>query len=268
MSGKPLYEREELLDLLKSCFGREEIQDALDQLESAPPGELEAPDKILIVLFASRAGSNFFGQLLCGTGYFNEIGESFAPHQLKKIRDRHGLKDLHEAAQWMIDNRGTPRAFGFKGGSHVLAAAAHLGLMGKVIDRAHFVLLRRRDRVAQAVSGLKGKMSGRMHSLQPEGRALGDADYDARAIAAQVERIRMREAQYEEFVLRLRKQAPVYHYEDVCAEPAKHVEQVCGAMGLEMPAGYDPYSKVRLSILRDDLSSRWVERFRAEHPGA
>jgi hypothetical protein len=36
-------------------------------------------------------------------------------------------------------------------------------------------------------------------------------------------------------------------------------------MGLEVPPGYDPKARVRLSILRDDLSSRWVERFRANN---
>lgn len=266
MTGGPTHSCEGLLELLARCFGDEEIRTALDQLPPYRRRGFRLPEKILVLLFASRAGSNFFGQLLCGTGWFNEIGESFAPHQLIKIRNRYGLGDVHDAAQWMVDNRGTPAAFGFKGGFHVLAVAAHLGLLSESIERAHFVLLRRRDRVAQAVSGLKGKLSGRMHSLQPAGRPLSDTDYDGDAIAAQVNRIALREAQYEEFANRLGKPAPVHYYEDICAEPEPHVAKVCEGLGLAVPADYDPYSKVRLSVVRDELSARWAERFRSEHP--
>lgn len=258
--------REELLELLESFFPADDIRDVTDALALDRHGGFEAPQKILVVLFASRAGSNFFGQLLCGTGWFNEIGESFAPHQLVKIRDRYRLRDVRQAAQWMIDNRGTAHAFGFKAGYTVLAAAADLGFLSEIIERAQFILLRRRDRVAQAISGLKGTLSGQMHSRQPQGSALTEDDYDGAAIAEQVRRIALRETQYEQLAGRLGKDAPILYYEDICAEPESHVAEVCGMMGLEMPGDYDPYSRVRLSILRDELSARWAERFRAENP--
>jgi LPS sulfotransferase NodH len=256
--------REELLDLFAPYFqrGHERIREICGELQLSRRGGFRTPEKILIILFASRAGSNFFGQLLSSTGWFREIGESFNPRQLTAIRDRYGLADHHQAAQWMIDNRGTESAFGIKAGFYVLTAAVEIGFLPEVIDRAQFVLLRRRDRVAQAVSLVKGKLSGRMHSRQPLGRELTDDDYHAEAIAEQVERITAREAEYEELVRRLGKTAPIVYYEDICASPKKHVEEVCALIGLAMPDEYEP--KVRLSILRDELSARWVERFRTE----
>jgi LPS sulfotransferase NodH len=265
VSGPPARSREELLQLFASYFGQDEVDAVRAQLALKRRGSFTAPQHILIILFASRAGSNFFGQLLCGTGWFREIGESFAPHQLTKIRERYCLKDLHAAGQWMIDNRGTTRAFGIKAGYSVLISAAELDFLPDVIDRAHFLLLRRRDRVAQAVSGFKKQLTGRTHSLQPAGRPLTDACYDAGAISAQVERIKLREAQYEQLLRDLGKTAPIHYYEDICAEPERRVAEVCRTMGLDMPANYEPHSKVRLSVLRDDVSERWVERFRTEH---
>lgn len=255
---------EEILETIASCFPgeNETMREVAAGLQLQRRGGFQAPDKILIVLFASRAGSNFLGQLLSSTGWFNEIGESFSLGQLTKIRDRYRLADHRAAAQWMIDNRGTARAFGIKAGLHVLTAAAELGFLSETVERAQFVLLRRRDRVAQAVSMVKGALSGQMHSRQPAGRMITDADYDFAAIAGKVSRIEQREAQYAELVERLGKTAPIVYYEDVVASSEDHVAQICELMGLPMPADYKPH--VRLSVLRDELSARWVERFRAE----
>ena len=258
--------REQYLELFASYLpeGEQFVRRIVDHLALTRRGGFRAPEKILIVLFASRAGSNYLGQLLSSTGWFREIGESFRPTQLTKIRDRYGLADHHEAAQWMIDNRGTPHAFGFKAGFNVLTSAADLGFLSETVERAQFVLLRRHDRVAQAVSLVKGKLSGQMHSGQPVQRALTDADYDFEAIAFQEEIIATREAQFADLVERFGKSAPVVYYEDILSRPEEHVRQLCELMGLAMPAQYEP--NLRLSVLRDDLSARWAQRFRDELP--
>ncbi len=257
--------REELLELSTELFRADRVQKIRDDLALTRYGGFRAPKRILIMLFPSRAGSNFFGQLLSSTGWFNEIGESFNPGQLEKIRHRKGLTDLHEAAQWMIDNRGTPHAFGFKAGFFVLTAAAETGFLSEVVDRAQFVLLRRRDRVGQAISLFKGKVSGQMHTRQSLERPLSDEDYDGAAIGRELRNIIRTEETLAKCVTLLGKTAPLYYYEDICAEPEKHVTEVCDLMGLEMPWHYEP-KKVRLGVLRDELSERWSERFRSENP--
>jgi LPS sulfotransferase NodH len=219
----------------------------------------------LIILFPSRAGSNYFGQPLSSTGWFNEIGESFNPGQVAKIKDRHGLADCYEALQWMIDHRGTPHAFGFKAGFFVLTGAAESGFLTEVIDRAHIILLRRRDRIAQAVSLQKGKMGARMHTRQAGGRELTADDYDGEALLREVHNITRTEENLADWAERLGKAAPVFYYEDICADPVGNVTTVCDLMGLEMPWNYAP-RKVRLDVLRDDLSQHWIDRFRHEHP--
>lgn len=228
-------------------------------------GDFITPKNILIMLFPSRAGSNYFGQLLSSTGWFNEIAESFNPGQVAKIKDRYELADSHEALQWMIDNRGTPHGFGFKAGFFVLSAAADSGFLSQVIDRAQVILLRRRDHVAQAVSLQKGKMGARMHTLQEGGRDLTDEDYDSEAMLREVHNIDRTETNLTQLAADLGKDAPVFYYEDICADPVGNVTKVCDLMKLEMPWNYRP-QKVRIDVLRDGLSKRWADRFRAENP--
>ena len=228
-------------------------------------GGFTVPEKVLLILFPSRSGSNYFGQLLSSTGNFNEIAESFNYLQLAKIREKKDLPDTHAAVQWMIDNRGTPKAFGFKAGFFVLTGAVETGFLPEVIDRTQIVLLRRRDRVGQAISLFKGKASGRMHSRQPLERPLVDEDYNGDLIRREVLNIQKTETMLSECVERLGKDAPLYYYEDICEEPEAYVRKVCDLMGLDMPASYHT-TKVRLQVLRDDLSGRWAQRFREEHP--
>ncbi|MGN6155088.1 MAG: Stf0 family sulfotransferase [Sphingomicrobium sp.] len=261
----PPRTREDLLEFCTHYFGAERVGRIQNELAMPHHGGFRAPKNILIMLFPSRAGSNYFGQLLCSTGWFNEIAESFNPGQVAKVKAKHGLADSHEALQWMIDNRGTPHAFGFKAGFFVLTAAAESGFLSEVIDRAHVILLRRRDHVAQAVSLQKGKLGGRMHTLQDGKRELTDEDYDPRALLSEVHNIERTERRLAEAAERLGKTAPVFYYEDICADPVANVTAVMDLMGLEMPWNYEP-RKVRLDVLRDDLSKRWCERFRDENP--
>lgn len=262
---RPLRTREELMDLCIELFGEERVQSIRDAIPLPRRGDFRAPKHILMMLFPSRSGSNFFGQLLSSTGWFNEIAESFSPGQLAKIKDRHGLADLHESAQWMIENRGTPQGFGFKAGGTVLVGAIETGVLPEIIDRAHVILLRRRDRVGQAISLYKGKLGARMHTRQEQKHVLSDDDYDGEAIAREFRHIPRAEQKLAEFAARIGKDAPLFYYEDVCDDPVGSVKAVCDQMGVDMPWHYIP-RKVRIGVLRDELSERWATRFRSEYP--
>ena len=263
-SGNPPRSREELLELCAELFRIDRVQQIQEGIPLSRYGGFNTPKNILIVLFPSRSGSNYFGQLLSSTGWFTEIAESFSPGQLNKVKKLRGLDDLHGAAQWMVDHRGTPHGFGFKAGATVLTGAAHVGILSEVLDRAQIVLLRRRDRIGQAISLFKGKLGARMHTRQEHGEKLTDDDYDYLSIAREYRHIPRIENSLAEFAQRVGKKAPLYYYEDICEDPVRHVEEVSDLMGLEMPWHYAP-RKVRLSILRDDLSERWAERFREDH---
>ena len=264
---RPVRTREEMLALFASFVGEKKVAQLGRELvlEDAAAG-FEAPPAILFILFASRAGSSYCGRLLSKTPYFQYVAEAFKPKHLEEVRSRRDFATHSEAAQWMIEHWGSPHGFGMKAGFNVLIGAAHLGFLPQVLDRAQFVLLRRRDKVAQAVSLLKGNLSGQMHSIQPDGRSVTAAEYDAAAIAENIAHIARNESYFEEIARRLGKRPPLLYYEDVCADPGGFVAQICDLLGLPFPADYDP--EVDLEVMRDEVSEQWAARFRAEHPEA
>lgn len=253
-----------LRGLFAGYVGDQRVDSIAAQL--APIGEdaLRAPPRILCILFAARAGSTYAAHLLSNTCWFTDVNESFQPEQLSAIRERHGLADSRAAVQWMIDNRGTGQAFGYKGGFSVLIAASLTGFLSETLARTTFVRLERRDRVAQAVSLLKAEVGGRLHSVNPDGREVSVDEYDADKIAFNVGHIDRNERWFGEITKRLGKTAPVFTYEDICADPAKFVGDIGELMGFAGPADFEP--EVELEVMRDQVSQAWIDRFRAERP--
>lgn len=220
----------------------------------------EVPDRVLMILFASRAGSTYAGHLLANTPHFQRVAESFNPPQLHKIRVDQELADDGEALRWMIANRGTAQAFAAKCGEPGLASAWHLGFLNAVIDRVTFVLLKRRDVVAQAVSLFRAELSGRFHSPQKASQHVRADQYDREKIAI---RLLIIEQVYESLVRFLTLTGRAYrtvYYEDICTDPAAFVRMTCVDLDLTPPDEFD--GTVRLEILRDEINEEWIDRFR------
>jgi len=262
--GERHWTRDRLLQLFSGYVGDDRVDRIAAQLTPIGDGALSAPPRMLCILFAARSGSTYAAHLLSKTAWFADVNESFQPEQLSAIRERYDLADSRAAVQWMVDNRGTEQAFGYKGGFSVLIAASLTGFLPETLASTQFVRLERRDRVAQAVSLLKADIGGRLHSVNPEGRAVSVDEYDADKIAFNVGHVARNERWFREIAERLGKPAPVFFYEDICADPAKFVADIGALMGFATPAGFAP--EVELQVMRDEVSQAWIERFRAERP--
>ncbi|MCA1748520.1 MAG: Stf0 family sulfotransferase [Parasphingopyxis sp.] len=263
---RPGRDPQALLDLLGSHVAKRRVPNIAGELALPGRPRLAAPPVILVILFASRAGSSYAGRLLANTPYFNEVTESFRPGHLDIYRERHGLADTAATAQWAIDHHGTPQAFALKGGFSQLIAGTLLGLWPEALERTHFLLLDRRDRIAQAVSLFKAQESGRFHSVQPEGARMIEADYDADKIAFHLEHIARNHRRFAALLDELGRPRRTVIYEDICADPAGFVRETCDWIGLAPPETVA--TETDLAPLRDELSEAWIARFRREHPEA
>lgn len=261
-AGLPPRSRAGMLALLARYAGAPRVREIGERLALPRQGGFDIPPAVLMIVFASRAGSGYAGRLLAKTPYFNNVGENFRLDHLAAMRELHGLDDDWQAAQWMIGHRGTPQAFGFKGGFTQLIAATQLGFFPAALPRAKIIILKRRDTLAQAVSLYKARTSGRFHSVQPEGRAVRLDDYDGDAIARHLKHIERNYRWFEALFARLGKPAPIVYYEDICARPRRFVATMLRRLDLPPVAGFEP--DVDLTILRDDINAAWAERFREE----
>ncbi len=140
----------------------------------------------------------------------------------------------------------------------------HLGFVAAYLSRMRFVVLFRRDLVAQAVSAAKANFTGRFHSTQPEERKATEADYDRNAIlkklATMLKAMREHDARARTSGRPWRR----LFYEDYAGGDFASVETVCDALGLPRRPQMETEEHRTLTKIGDDVNEAWCERFRAE----
>ena len=242
-----------------------------------------AGSRAYVIASSPRSGSTLLGRMLGETGLVGEAKEWLAPMQIRDWelrlsaeawgRWRHwpllgpaqglagrGIWDRRRVASYLGRIRehrtGPSGVFGMK-----LHAEQHrrwfLGYRQSVEDvlgDVRWVWLRREDRVAQAVSWLRARQTGRFAAHQ---RGWGWERYDRRAIARLVQRLEEGEAHWEE-VLRDRN-ALVVRYEEMVADPVAAVRAVLRHVGV---GGEDVVVEVPMRPQADATSAEWVRRFR------
>jgi hypothetical protein len=193
-----------------------------------------------------------------------QIGESLNPPQLQSRAQRVGLTSPGAALRHTVQSLGEGGWFGFKAGATTMILGERLGFVGAYLSRMRFVVLHRRDLIAQAVSAAKANFTGRFHSTQPEERKATDADYDRATIlkkmATMLKAMQAHDA-------RARAGGRPWHklfYEDFAGGDFTSVETACDALGLPRRPQIETGEHRTLTKIGDDVNDAWCERFRAE----
>ncbi len=132
--------------------------------------------------------------------------------------------------------------------------------MERAFGPCHFLYIRRRDDVAQAISRLKAEVSQVWHLDGTEGEAAGRADYDAARIDAFRAEAADGNARWEDWFTAERITPIRLTYETFTREPAAHVRRILTDLGLT-PGG--PLT-VPNRKMADAESAEWAARYRAE----
>ncbi|MGI8839822.1 MAG: Stf0 family sulfotransferase [Caulobacteraceae bacterium] len=202
----------------------------------------------LAVLFTSRSGSTYFARNLECAFAIGRLRESLNPSRLEG----------RTAAQ-IVEGRKDPW-FSFKAGPPGVIAAELCGFFDAYLKKTSFILLCRRDIVAQAVSCVKAQQTLQWHSTQ---KPAGVAAYDEAKIgeyisiiAGGVERLRL-------YAERSGRPCRRLIYEDFAGGDFTAPTAICDALGLpRRPAG----SRIRpmpVERIGDAVNAEWAARFTA-----
>jgi len=218
----------------------------LGEVRTAPWPRIEG---CLAVLFVSRAGSTFLARELECAFEIGRLRESLNP---PLIRNR--------AAAQVVESRQDPW-FSFKAGGNGVIAAELCGFFDAYLRETSFILLMRRDIVAQAVSRVKAKQTEQWHSTQLSKRVAvyngAKIAQGVKLIADGVERLRLyaeqsgrpwRSLVYEDFE----------HGDFTLAMAA------CDALGVPRRSADSAIRASPVERIGDAINEAWAERFRQE----
>lgn len=146
-------------------------------------------------------------------------------------------------------------------------AGGDLDLLNQAFGDTRFIYLRRDDVLAQAVSWQRAEQTDVWHqtvgeeSKQPEGEPRFHFD-QIRELAEMIEE---HNAAWGAWFASVGIQPHMVRYEDLDADPVGVAREVLAFLGLELPAGRP--IKTRNRRLADELSARWIDRYRTELTG-
>jgi LPS sulfotransferase NodH len=242
-----------------------------------------------IICSTPRSGSTLLCGLLAGTGLAGEPDSYFMgdldPVWVKEWglppsekRDAPGYAaDCLDAA--VRAGRGRSAVFGLRLMQRDLARL--LGLIGEAhpglsADKARleaafgetrFLHLSRADKLAQAVSLVRAEQTGLWH-VAPDGRELErlappkPPQYDFARIAQTLARLEEQDAAWLRWFAGQGLEPLSLTYEDLAADPAGTLLQVCRF--LEIPAPSEGGPSPSVAKLADEVSETWMRRFREE----
>lgn len=235
------------------------------------PGRSAAPDLTYMLATVPRTGSTWFSHLLWQTGCLGAPLEylNFMP------AGPYGFANHSPSQQqWLwrsaLRRRTSPNGvFGFKcfPDQLQLLQESNAGLLDEVlapiISGKHppcVVWLRRRDRVAHAISAARAILSGVWRKEQEDQGGNPRVDYSEAAVAQAERAIEGQEAAWQEMFRDLAIDPLQVWYEDALAASEETVRQVANHIGIEL----DPDAVLevpRISRQAESDAREWRERY-------
>jgi LPS sulfotransferase NodH len=239
------------------------------------PYRAGAPDCVYMLATLPRTGSTYVSHLLWRSGCLGAPLEylNFLPGSPYAIA--HSQPD-EQTVLWrsVLQRRTSPNGvFGVKCFSLQLRELQRenppllLEVFATVFPkrrRAQVIRLKRRDRVAHAISYARAALSGVWRKEQ-EMRAITRVDYSDRAIDEARALLDRQEADWDLLFKEIGVEPLTLWYEDVLAQPDAAVQQVASYLGIAL----DPAAAVAVPEVErqsQDDSKLWAERYSAGDP--
>jgi LPS sulfotransferase NodH len=202
----------------------------------------------LAILFTPRSGSTLLSREIGRRYRIGEIRESLNPQQILSRAKRIGSESPASILRDSIRTLGEDGWFAFKAGGDALAIAERSGLIEAYLPGLRFILLRRRDLVAQAVSIVKAEITGRFHSPQTETRPAQLSDYSRDEILTKMRIMLHGVRRLDAYARSAGCPFQIAFYEDFETGDFMSIVEICDA--LRLPAA------IRLPMKRDGKSKR------------
>jgi LPS sulfotransferase NodH len=263
--------RDRRISVLRAPYDDEDAREYFPEGENGDAYQSSAPwpelRGCLGILFTSRSGSTFLARELEKRFTIGTVRESFNLPALRSRTRNTQLKTPAAAARYSIVQLQEDGWFGFKAGGPGLLVAERCGFVAHYLSRTVFILLLRRDIVAQAVSLAKAKSTTIYHSLQHGTKKPEPAIYSFEAIARAVRDIVRgitRIADYARMTERPYRKA---HYEDFADGDFATIDIICREFGV--PARTRPPMRRVQDVAKigDHVSQEWCTLFREQMNG-
>ena len=229
-----------------SHFQVEDVHARLGKMQSGNWPELSG---CFVILFTARTGSTFLCRELEHLFNIGKMGEFLNPAQLRG-------RPVSSIVERRVNSW-----FAFKAGAQGIISAELTGLFETYIDKSVFILLVRRDVVAQAVSLVKAAQTSQWHLYdQAERKPV----YDEGAISRAIRKILARANELREYAELTRRPRATLVYEDFANGDFSPAIAVAESLGLPYRTLGEGDEHRPVERMSDSTNTEWQDRYTAE----
>ncbi len=213
----------------------------------------------LFVCFTNRCGSNYLAHLMGSTGMLNVAEEVFNAPTVQEHAEREGLRSLHEYIGFLDRHLSVRGWLAAKLGIEQLVMLTEAGIFDEIIGRTKFILIERRDTVAQAISRLVALQNGAWTSGHAAKMADEQLVYAREAIDAERAIISFHNQAFYRFFASNNLSAKHIAYETLLEQPERLLAEIGAWLGF--PRFIGRLAAVGIERQESPIKRAWRERY-------
>lgn len=219
---------------------------------------------VVAMLFTSRAGSSAVSRHIAAEYDVGRVEEAANFSRLTAVMRRNDQPDLTEALKSFVDANSPGGWFALKAGTQGMVSLELSRFADEYQHLTHYLLLMRRDILAQAASLVIARKTGLFHSTQERQRELRDDDYDAAEIMAQVRFISKGCALLHKYILATGRPWRAVLYEDFVRDGTGSIDAALAQFGVPDRTSPPESRMAALTPVGGQARADWAARLRAE----
>lgn len=232
--------------------------DAWDQYGPAydmPP--FHGQPRTYMIASMPRSGSHMLGHLLHATGDLGSPLEYVHPRHLAKWQAKLGTEGTSETLRAVMARRTSPSGwFGVKAHWPQFTTARKDPALMSTLNVQDWIQITRDDKVAQAISLVIAKQTNAWISFH---EAKHEPSYDFDAIAEGIRGLEKQEAAWSAYFAEQGISPYVVVYEELLADPARVVSEICTRLGVPVPAELpSPATARQATAINEEWHARYV----------
>lgn len=220
--------------------------------------------RIYVIASTPRSGSHMLGHVLHSTGKLGWPLEYFSPRNFAEWRRQFNTVDVEDTLAELMRRRTSPNGvFGIKlHYQHVLALGG-IERVRALLPDARYILLRRVNVLAQAVSYAKAKQTDVWFSgMQPQ----GDAVYDYRLIEQSIRKLLLDTTAWHHQLVTHGLPFVDLTFEEVVRDTPGATQRIADFLDVTFEPHEVP-TQPRTQRQSDPLNEAWIEQFRRDYAG-
>jgi len=222
----------------------------------------EGTPRTWVMASTGRSGSHYLGHLLTETGALGAPLEYLHPQHIERWQRRLGVDDLEGVLAYLHAHRTSPSGwFGIKAHwrNQFVRFVKDPDLLRELaVER--YVSIRRRDRVAQAISMVMARQTRAWISFHT---AKAEPQYDADAIRKAITGLDREVETWDAFFADHGVTPLIVEYEDLQTDPDGTVDRVLSWFDVERRTDAQPHAQ-QPARQANELNDEWKSRFLAE----